>query len=283
MEVLRLLWSIVLCSLFVMGSARTAWADIDSDSVKAGVAAYDELDYEGTITALESALTESLTREEQIVTYKTLAFAYAALDKAEEARASFVKLLRLDNSLVLDHTVAPRVRALFEEARTAFATGQVVGSERPSLPVVNATVHPATLKEGKPLSFEGTLTGGAAQKIRLFHRARGDLRYAQVDGQIKPSGQFVLTAPAGAIRAPAFEYYFTALDEHGAEVAQSGSYAQPLVLAVSAMKRPLYKRAWFWGTIAGVVVGGVVVGVLSATRVTESRSGDAQVTIVAPH
>lgn len=275
-------FSFVLCGLVAMGSPRTARADIDSDSVKAGVAAYEELDYEGAVAALENALTESLTREEQIVAHRTLAFAYVALDKTEEARAAFVKLLRLDSSLVLDHTVAPRVRALFEEARTAYATGQSPEPERASLPLVNATVHPTTLKEGRSLSFEGTLTGGVVQKIRLFHRSRGDLRYSQVDAQAKPTGQFEVTASGQAIKAPVFEYYLTALDEHGAAVAQSGSYAQPLVLAVAATKRPLYKRAWFWGTISGVVVASVVVGVLSATRVTENRTGDAQVTIVAP-
>jgi tetratricopeptide (TPR) repeat protein len=273
---------VAFVNLFLLGSSPQARADIDSDSVKAGLAAYDALDYERAIVVLEESLTESLTREEQIVSHKTLAFAYAALGKDEQARNAFVKLLRLDDSVILDRTVAPRVRALFEEARTAIATGNASPAARPSLPIVNVSAPLPALKEGQPLSLGGAVTGGVAQKICLFHRARGDLRYSQVYGEMRPTGKFVVTAPGVAVKPPVFEYYLTALDEHGAAVAQSGSYAQPIVLAVSARKPPLYKKSWFWGTIAGVVASGVIIGAVSATRLTESPSGEARVTLIAP-
>jgi hypothetical protein len=48
-----------------------------------------------------------------------------------------------------------------------------------------------------------------------------------------------------------------------------GPTTAPLLVAPSARKRPLYKRAWFWGVVgagAAVAAGAIAVGVVFGTR-----------------
>src|SRR5437762_11826123 len=104
--------------------AAPAMAGIDSDLVKQGIAAYNDLEYPRAVELLQKALQETLTRDEKMVTFQTLAFAHVALDKAEAAVMDFENLLRLDSTFELDRTISPRVRAVFEEAKARVATGQ---------------------------------------------------------------------------------------------------------------------------------------------------------------
>src|SRR4051812_3392952 len=94
-------------SMFLSSTAR---AEIDSPLVKKGLAAYAELDYARAIALLEQARKESLTREEKIATYQTLALAQLGLGRTVEARTAFEHLLRIDPSFTLDRSVAPKVR-----------------------------------------------------------------------------------------------------------------------------------------------------------------------------
>src|SRR3954466_10600643 len=112
--------SVVLVVVLLLTAA--AHADVDSPLVKKGVAAYAELDYAKAVELLEQARKESLTREEKIVTYQTLAMAHVALGKNDLAKNDFERLLRIDPSFQLDRSVAPKVRAVFEEAKAQAAT-----------------------------------------------------------------------------------------------------------------------------------------------------------------
>src|SRR4051812_1401490 len=107
---------VVLLGLSMLTPA-TARAEIDSPLVKKGLAAYAELDYARAIALLEQARNESLTRDEKIATYQTLGLAQLGLGHAVEARAAFEHLLRIEPSFQLDRSVAPKVRAVFEEAK----------------------------------------------------------------------------------------------------------------------------------------------------------------------
>src|SRR6185436_17058586 len=105
--------------LSVLAWAVPARAEVDSEPVKQGMKAFAEADFDHCIEVLGRALAESLTREERIVALRTRAFCHAALDHAGEARADFVALLRVDEQAELDRSVAPKMRALFEEARAS--------------------------------------------------------------------------------------------------------------------------------------------------------------------
>src|SRR5262249_1093502 len=99
---------------------------VDSDAIKQGLAAYEELDYAKCVDLLQKALAETLTRDEKIITYRTLAFCHVGLDKPDAAKFDFEHLLHIDESYELDRRISPRIRAPFEEAKAAIATGESV-------------------------------------------------------------------------------------------------------------------------------------------------------------
>src|SRR4051812_44777806 len=99
---------------------------VDSDAIKQALAAYEELDYAKCVDQLQKALGETLTRDEKIVTYRTLAFCHVGLDKPDAAKFDFEHLLRIDEAYELDRRISPRIRAPFEEAKAAIATGESV-------------------------------------------------------------------------------------------------------------------------------------------------------------
>src|ERR1700723_1615537 len=92
---LALLW--VSCLVFfVSAGSGEARAAIESDLVQRGVSAYNDLQYARAITLLHQALEETLTREEKLLTFQTLAFAHVAMNDAPSAEHDFENLLRID-------------------------------------------------------------------------------------------------------------------------------------------------------------------------------------------
>jgi hypothetical protein len=245
--------------------APTARAEIESDAVKEGVRAYDSLDYPAAVQALQSALSESLTRDEKIITYRTLGFAQVALDHNDEARAAFASLLRLDPAYELDRTISPRIRAVFEQARGDVATSGAGAEADARLPSMTPAVSPARGADGKLISVTVSHPGGIAQTAQLYYRERGTSSFSRVDGKRSgDEGRFELAIPGLAVKAPGLDYYVVALDEHGAAVARAGSLSAPLSIDVAARPRPVYKRGWFWGVMGVVVAAAVAGGVVGA-------------------
>src|SRR4051794_12666178 len=144
-------------------AAAPAWAEIESALVRKGVAAYAELDYQKAITLLEQARNESLTREEKILTYRTLGMAYVALGQNGPAKIDFQRLLRVEPTATLDRSVAPKVRAVFEEAKAEAATS--VHGVAPALAAVMPTVTPAAPREGRSVVVRASHPGGVAKKM----------------------------------------------------------------------------------------------------------------------
>src|SRR5258708_1328475 len=105
------------CSIAGLLVALPARAEIESDQVKLGLAAFDGLDFPRCVTELEKALHESLTKEEKVATLKTLAFCQQAVAHDDDARLTFQKLLAVDPTFEIDRTISPRVRKVFEEAK----------------------------------------------------------------------------------------------------------------------------------------------------------------------
>jgi hypothetical protein len=264
----------------IVFACTTAFGAVESETVTQGVAAFGQADFEHCVELLQKALGESLTREEKIVSFRTLGFCHSALGHDPEAQDAFVQLLRVDEKAELDKSVAPKVRALFEQARAAYATGKVEVAEAPVLP----SLHPdiAKAKQGQPIAVGLNYPGGAAQTIQIFYRSRGQLRYDTDQTAVGADGHAALQVPGRAVNPPAVELYLTALDAHGVAVARAGSFSEPLIVGVAAnaappVSVPVYKRGWFWGVIGGLVVAGAAVGLgVGLTR----PSGNAELTIV---
>ena len=280
---LRIIIAVAAFALTLGVAVGVAHADIESELVKQGIAAYNDLEYPRSIELLQKALQETLTREEKLVTYQTLAFAHVALDKSDAAIIDFENLLHIDESFELDRTISPRVRAVFEEAKARVATGQgIEGATREAgaLPTLAPTLTPQKPKEGQPVAVHVDYPGGVATRLELFYRTRGSGVFSKltIGGT---AGKFETTIPGMNVHAPALEYYAAVLDESGAAVAKAGSLGQPLALDVRAIPKPVYRKGWFWGVIGGVVVVGAAVATTVAltTRSNVGPNTPATVTI----
>jgi hypothetical protein len=247
---------IIIMLLVALAPVR-ARADVESEQVKAGVAAYDDLDYAKAVDLLHKALNETLTREERVVTWRTLAFAHVALNKPDDARADFESLLRVDPSYQPDRTISPRVRKVFEDAKAHVATEGTPTDAEHRMPSVQPVITPKVLKAGKPVTFALTYPGGVAQKLELFYRTRGQLRFSRVEVAGK-QGVFEVTIPGLQVGGPALEWYLVLLDDGGLAIANAGSLGQPLGLDVLSRPVPVYKKGWFWGVVVGVAAAGAL-------------------------
>jgi hypothetical protein len=274
----------VLIITGVLLASVLARGAVESEKVTAGVAAFDAADFQHAIELLKGALDESLTREERVVAYRTLAFCYAALDQPASARGAFVELLRLDDKFELDRRVAPRVRALLEEARAAVATGHAAPSAGNKLPELKPEVSPSQLREGRPAQISVTWRGGSANRMTLFHRSRGQPRYMTVNAAPGAGGKFTLDVPGDSVNAPALEYYLTALDADGASVARAGTFSEPLVIDVQGTAKPvgMRSRAWIWGVAGGAVAVAVLGLGLGLGLGLPDGNAPAQVSLIAP-
>jgi tetratricopeptide (TPR) repeat protein len=270
---------------WLVAAAWPAHAAIESDLVRQGIAAYNDLEYPRAIELLHKALQETLTREEKIVTFQTLAFAHVALGKHDDAVKDFENLLRIDGRFELDRTISPRVRSVFEEARGRVATqGPTVGTGGHAIESLHPTVTPAKIKEGQAITVDAAYPGGVASSVELFYRTRGRDVFAKLKSPVDVGGRFSVTVPGMHVESPALEYYLVVLDENGASVALAGTLGQPLAVDVEGRKRPVYVKGWFWGVLGGVAVvgAGVATAVVLTTRSSISSSTPATISIQ-PH
>jgi hypothetical protein len=265
----RAVLALVLALLF----STVARADVESPTVKKGMAAYADLDYARAVQLLEQARKESLTREEKIAVYQTLAMAHVGLGQLPEARGDFQRLLRLEPSFQLDRSVAPKVRAVFEEAKGQVATsGRAVAA---ALPEVSPTVQPAAPREGRPITLRVAYAGGVAQKMTIYYRKVGTAAYSRVDAMGK-NGEFEATIPGLQVQPPAIEYHIALLDDAGASVAAAGSLGTPRSIAVQKVEKPVYTKGWFWGVMGGIAAAGALATTLALVL---PRSNTAPVTV----
>jgi hypothetical protein len=263
--------SLLPAALTAVMLAAPALASVESELVKQGVQAYDDLDHPRAVELLERALQETLTREELVVTYRTLAFCHDALGQPDRAQRDFERLLLVDRRFELDRTSSPRVRAVFQKAREAVATGKAAPNldRAAALPHVQLDVAPRAPYVGEPVTM-GAVLPDPANTMHLFYRAHGEPVYLSLASSAGAGRRFESTIPAAAVRAPALEYYAVALDPNGVTVAQSGSLGEPLVLAVAERVTPVYRRAWLWTVISIVAVGAAVAGTLAYVYTTPS-------------
>ncbi|MDB4970465.1 MAG: Tetratricopeptide repeat protein [Myxococcales bacterium] len=270
MKALVLVLALVLLSI----PAGPARAEIESALVKKGIAAYTELDYGKAITLLEQARNESLTREEKIITYRTLGMAYVAMGQLGPAKIDFQRLLRVEPTATLDRSVAPKVRAVFEEAKSEAATS--VHGVAPALATVNPTVSPTAPREGRPVVVRASYPGGVAKKMVVYFRKAGDASYSRATVEGAPDGSFEATVPGLAVQPPELDYHVVLLDDGGASIAAAGSLGAPISVAVTRQPKPVYAKGWFWGVIGGVAAAGAIATGLALGL---PRSSSAPVTV----
>jgi hypothetical protein len=121
-------------------------ASADPASIQAGLAAYEALDYARAVALLSQGFSESLDAQAKSTILRTLAFSHVALGDDTQARAEFRLLLRIDPNVALDRTISPRVRLIFEEARSEI----IPGPEPPHPAVEPTTPQPVVVVVAPP-------------------------------------------------------------------------------------------------------------------------------------
>jgi len=262
---------VLVLGLALVGPSRAS-AAVDSDAIRAAIAAYDGLEYERAIELLTPLLSasqaQSLTREEKVAALRTLAFAQFALGREDATRLAFEQLLRVDGAHQLDRRLTPRLRALFEETRARLATQLGAPRAPEGLPLLPVTVEPASLVAGRPATLRVAQTPRAAATVSIYHRSGEARGYTLLPARPAADGYLAALSPE-TVRAPALEYYLVAVDPAGVPFAGAGSLGDPIRLSVAPAPRPIYKRAWFWATIGGVVAAGAIAATLAVVLTPE--------------
>ncbi len=97
------------------GSPR---AETGDDLLSEGVKAYESGEYQVSIDKLSQAISLLTEDKKRIEAFKTMAFAYMAFPKKDEARRQFCNILKLDPAFELDPIMTPpKILVIFREAR----------------------------------------------------------------------------------------------------------------------------------------------------------------------
>ena len=191
-----------------------------------------------------------------------MAFCHVGLDKPDAAKFDFEHLLRIDESAELDRRISPRIRAPFEEAKAAIATGESVEGQASEVefktPTVTPTMSPLRPVENQQVTIAAGFSDIRAAKAELFYRVKGRAVFNKASTPGSPDGKFALVIPGLQVQPPSIEYYLNILDDSNTALAHAGSLAAPISFNVLALKKP--SKAWVWGLVAGVVIAGAVVG-----------------------
>lgn len=267
-------------ALAVLGVGAPAAAEqieTDNELLREGLALYDELEYERAIEALSAALLEpgnDITEQRAI--FRTLGIVYVLLGRETEARLALMRLLCVDREFTFDEMTSPRIRSVFDRVRAEWEAGGRPCPEpervEPSTPAAVELDHesPAAARPGEALELSVTASDPELRiaGVVLHFRASGEASFNEVPAEMDAPGRFSAAVPADAVRAPAAEYYFRAVDEAGATLASVGTARAPLRVPVSESAPATgggggssILRSWWLWTIVGVVVAGVAIGV----------------------
>lgn len=264
-----------LAGLFlILATPSTSHADPRVDE---GRRLYEDLEYRKALRVLGvAAAAADLAREDRIVALQYLGLCQATLNDLAGAAGTFKRLLEIDPDFTLDRTTTPRVLDLFERVKSTMPRPHAPVS--PPAPVTVreselALVHtaPASAQPGRGVDLSVTLSDPERRAVRVVvrYRAAGQRAFSEVTA-VAGEGAYRAQISGLFVVLPSVEYYIAALDAGGRVLASAGSEAQPLAIAVRVEARaaaPVYKRWWFW-TVAGAILVGVVTAAVVATVAT---------------
>ena len=148
-----------LLGLLIIAVPRPASAQASAQISKAQ-AAYEALDYLGAVQAARQALREAPSREDRVIAFELLGFAYGALDSTRQAVDAFEQLIFLAPDRQPDvERVSPRITSLY-----ASALGQVLVVRRVAADSMSFIAGLGSL----PISYE--VSRGAQTSVRVIGR-----------------------------------------------------------------------------------------------------------------
>lgn len=247
-----MLRALIVCGLLLL-CQKPVWAD--GRDIDKAIALYDDLEYGDAIAVLEKALKGSdLSKGQRVEGLRYLGLGYVVLGRYVDAKSAFKRLLKLKPNYRLPQTENPRARDLLRELRSATQTEvalDMLVSLDPTPPVLS----------GSSLHFTVAIAGrnvGAVSKVVVKHRKAGTKTYSSVVAKSAGANRFRGTI-SGAFFNASLEYYVLGLGTDGKTLVAEGTSKSPVFVPVKergGTSTVLYKRWWFWTSIAGTAVAG---------------------------
>jgi hypothetical protein len=267
-------------AVIVLSWPALAAAQGTSARIAEGRAAYESLDYEGAVVALEAALdVRSISPAERAQALETLAFALAVLDRERDAERRLGELFALDPYYVVrEPTGSPRVQALVDRVRrrevpdAALTDDLDVRLELPRRGQADAGVAVRVRVGGAHRMDVAT--------VRLRFRSETDADWSELDAALVDASDRerdfdALVPPRG--EAGRLELYAEARDARGRLLARSGGPLEPAYLDIEAAPtgggEDIASSWWLW-TLVGVVVVGAGVGIGAGVAASSGGVGD---------
>lgn len=263
----------------VMGPGSALAQTRPADRIDRGRSAYESLDYEGAVEALEAALdAPSISPIERAEALETLSFALVVLDRPGDAEARLRELFALDPYYdVREPTGSPRIESFVDAVR------RQLGSDAALIAQLDVRLTlPRSARADRPVSVRVHLDGEGVDRVVeviLLHRGETDTDWSRVAATATPDG-FSADIPALG-RSERLEIYAEARDARGRLLARSAGPLAPTFLEVGASSgsgpssgEDVLTSWWLWTIVGVVVVGaGVGIGVGVASAPGQAPSG----------
>jgi hypothetical protein len=240
--------------------ASPAWAQQQTeadgpDPLEQAEEAYLEVDFDNTFRlSMEALEAGGNSRARMVRIYRLIGISAAALDRAEESRDAYVRMLALDPQIQVDRNLAPRLRGPFLEAR-GFWTARTTQFE----------TNIALLRQRGALRIRLSDPVQMAETIVLHYRLRGEPLFLDEN---RLAAREILVEGPGLSEADVVEYYLEVLDTHGNQIIELGEQDLPLTVgqATGPVTPPggddddgIFASPWFWMAAgAAVLIGGGV-------------------------
>ncbi|MCC6747350.1 MAG: hypothetical protein IT371_06805 [Deltaproteobacteria bacterium] len=236
---------------------------------------YSRQEYEAAIQLVTRIVqSPAATSSQKTDALELEGLSHLILGDADRAKVAFERLLRLDPAHILrDPSGSPKLRQFFEQVKET-----LVPDYRRGAPVEVDHAAPAGAAAGRPVEFVvrvgrglSQVKGGVLWWRRVGGGAYAELRLA-LDAR-RLTGAFLLPEDESAYTV---EYYVEVRGKDGVVLARVGEPQRPLVvqargLGAGEVRRPVYKRWWFWTALGVAAAGGataaaVLLGQRSAPR-----------------
>jgi hypothetical protein len=191
---------------------------------------YSKLDYEKANDVAERVLKQKgLTHDQLVRTYRVLAVTYAVLDKEEQSREAFLRLLVIEPEYTVDTNLGPKVSTPFVEARGQFRSL----SAKPGIEVA-----PVVRQGGGQLRVTTRDPTRIVKRVTVGYRWTASGDYTITNVAVGDAAVEVAPATGGRTR---LDFYAAALDDHDSIVFEAGSAQLPKSVFAEATARAVEK------------------------------------------
>lgn len=249
---------LVAAAVVVAIAAPQIRADELPQDIAAGIAAYDDLEYEQAIARLRPALArKTADKKARLAGYRYLGLSLVALGRTGEARDAFRQLLEIDRGYELPRGENPTALKLLEQVRL----------DMPAQVLLRHTASPAPGRADSPLSvaIEVVDESRVVSGITVHYRVRGKRSFGTIQATAVGDGGYSATIPGTFVASPAIEYYVVARGADGRLLASASSAESPAQVVINKRASDggggVLSSPLFWIGTGTVVAAGAVAAV----------------------